>query len=64
MFALLIEPYAMTQVSILLQPHWTAVPNFVPAISACFGGTPGSHSRNPKVPRNPGSHGMDGTVTS
>jgi len=24
------------------------------AISVWFGGTPGSHSRNPEVPRNPG----------
>jgi len=37
MFTLLMEPCAMIQVSILLQPHRTVV-----AISACFGGAPGS----------------------
>jgi len=30
MFALLKEPYAMTQMSVLLQPHGTVVANFVP----------------------------------
>jgi len=30
MFALLMEPYTMIQVSILLQPHRTVIANFVP----------------------------------
>ena len=55
MFALLMEPYAMIEVSILLQPHRTVFTDFVPgAISVCFGGTTGSQLRNPGVPRNPG----------
>jgi len=49
MFALLMEPYAMTQVSILLQPHRTVV-----VTSVSFAGTPGSYSQNLRVLRNPG----------
>jgi len=30
MFAMLMEPYGMIQVTILLQPHRTVVANFVP----------------------------------
>jgi len=44
------EPCAMTRVSILLQPHRTAVANFVPGKFGPFRWnpwTPGSHSRNP-----------------
>jgi len=41
MFALLMEPYAMIQVSILLQPRRTAAgANSFQAISVCFGGNP------------------------
>ena len=47
MFALLVEPYAKIQVSILLQPHKTVVANFV-------AGTFGPFRRNPEVPRNSG----------
>ena len=36
MFVLLMEPYAMTQVSILLQPHRTVVVNFVPGNFSLF----------------------------
>jgi len=39
-FALLMEPCAMIQVSILLQPHRTVVTDFVQVISVCFGRTP------------------------
>jgi len=45
--ALLMEPYAMLQVSILLQPHRTVVVNFVPGNFDLF-------RRNPKAPWNPG----------
>jgi len=48
MSALLMEPYAIIQVSI---PHRTVVANF---ITGDFGETPGSSSRNPEVPRNLG----------
>jgi len=65
MFVLLIEFYAMIQVSISLQTHRTVVAYFVPGNFGLFRrNPPGSHSRHPKVPWNPGSHGMDGTVTS
>jgi len=40
------EPYAMIQVSILLQPHRTVIANFAQTISVCFGGNPVSHSLN------------------
>ena len=43
MFALLMKPYAIIQVSVLLQPHKTAVANFV---SGNFGLFP----RNPWQP--------------
>jgi len=43
MFALLMEPYEMIQVSMLLQPHGTVVANFVPGNFGLFGGTPGNH---------------------
>jgi len=36
MSALLMEPYAMIQVSILLQPHRTVVANFVPGNFGLF----------------------------
>jgi len=36
MFALLVEPYVMTRVSILLQPHRTVVANFVPGNFGLF----------------------------
>ena len=47
MFALLVEPYVIIQVSILLQriELWLLISS--QAISIPFGGTPGSHSRNP-----------------
>jgi len=55
MFASLIEPYAMIQVSTLLQPHRTVVANFVPGNFGLFRrNPPGSHWRNLMVPRNPG----------
>jgi len=54
MFALLMKPYAMFQVSILLQPRRTVVANFSSqAISVCFGGTPDSHLLNLEVARTP-----------
>ena len=40
MFALLMEPYAIIQVSILLQPHRTQVANFVPDNFSLFRGNP------------------------
>jgi len=43
MFALLMELYEMIQVSMLLQPHGTVVPNFVPGNFGLSGGTPGNH---------------------
>jgi len=43
MFALLMEPYAMIQVSLLLQPHRIVVVNFVP-------GNFGPFRRNPLQP--------------
>jgi len=47
----------MIQVSMLLQTHtvelWLRISS--QADSVCFGGNPGSLSRNPKVPWNPGS---------
>jgi len=43
MFALLMEPYALIQVSILLQPHKTVVANLVP-------GNFGLFRRNPWQP--------------
>jgi len=53
MFVLLMEPNAMIQVSTLLQPRRTAAGAIsFQEISVCFGGTPGSHSRNMKIPRN------------
>jgi len=36
MFVLLMEPYAMIQVSKLLQPHRTVVANFVPGNFSLF----------------------------
>jgi len=41
MFALLMEPYAMIQKSMLLQPHRTVVANFVPGNLALFRRNPG-----------------------
>ena len=48
------EPYAMIQVSILLQPHRTVVANSSQATSVSFGGTSDHHSRNPEILRNSG----------
>jgi len=59
MFALLVEPNTMIQVCILLQQDRSVAGNFSQAISVCFCGTPGSHSRDPEVPRNPGLKTLD-----
>jgi len=54
MFALLMEPYAMIQVSILLQPRRTMVANFVPGNFGLFWRNSDSYSQNHEVQRNPG----------
>jgi len=48
MFVLLMEPYAMIQVSVLLQPYRIVFANFIPSN---FGGIPDIYSRNPEVHR-------------
>jgi len=57
MFALLMETYTVIQVSILLQSPRVVVVNFLPGKFGLFRRnpwTPGNHSQNPEVPRNPG----------
>jgi len=61
MFGFLMEPYAMIQMSILLQRQWTVVARSVPAN---FGGTPGSNSRNSRAPRNLGWKTLRCGITS
>jgi len=53
MFTLLMELYAVVQVTILLSVMNQMGRNvaFIFSIQ-CFGGTPGSHSWNPELPRN------------
>jgi len=54
MYALLMEPYAMIQVSTLLQPHRIVFANFVPGNFGLVRRNPGRRSRNPEVPWNSG----------
>jgi len=48
MFALLMEPNAMVQVSILLQLHRTVVANFIPGNFGLFRGNPWQPLAEPK----------------
>jgi len=49
MFAQLMEPYAMIQVSILLQPHGTVVANFVPGKLGLFRRNPLAATRGEQI---------------
>jgi len=49
MLPLLMEPYAMIQVSILLQPHRTVVENFVPGNFGLFRGNPRQPLAEPRL---------------
>jgi len=54
MFALLMEPYATTQVSILRSVINQAGRNVASTFYICFGGTLGNRSRHIRAPRNRG----------